>query len=68
MFLKVVFDQIVFVKFKISNYFKQNIDKPHSKQPKIHRITICEKKFGDFWQIFAIPKRKTYPRLWIKNL
>ncbi len=32
----VVFDETVFVKFKISNNFKQNIDERASKQPKIH--------------------------------
>jgi hypothetical protein len=34
---KVVFDKTVFVKFKISNNLKQNIDGTDSKQPKIHR-------------------------------
>jgi hypothetical protein len=29
--------KVVFVKFKISNKFEQNIDETHSKQPKIHR-------------------------------
>jgi hypothetical protein len=33
---KVVFDKTAFVKFKISNTFKQHIDGTHSKQPKIH--------------------------------
>jgi hypothetical protein len=37
MLLKVVFDKTAFVKFKISNNFKQNLDETHSKQPKIHR-------------------------------
>ncbi len=31
---KVVFDKTVFVKFKISHSFKQNIDETDSKQPK----------------------------------
>jgi hypothetical protein len=31
---KVVFDKTEFVKFKISNNFKQNIDETDSKQPK----------------------------------
>jgi hypothetical protein len=35
--LKVIFDKTAFVKFKISNNCKQNIDETHSKQPKIHR-------------------------------
>jgi hypothetical protein len=34
MLLKVVFDKTVFVKFKISNKFKQNIDETHSKTIK----------------------------------
>jgi hypothetical protein len=36
MLLKVVFYKTAFLKFKISNHFKQNIDETHSKQPKIH--------------------------------
>ncbi len=32
MLLKIVFYETIFVKFKISNNFKQNIDKKHSKQ------------------------------------
>ena len=34
MLLKVVSDKTAFVKFKISNNFKQNIDKTHFKQSK----------------------------------
>jgi hypothetical protein len=34
--LKVIFDKTAFVKFKITNNFKQNIEETHSKQPKIH--------------------------------
>jgi hypothetical protein len=37
MFLKIIFDKAVFVKFKISNNFKQNIVEKHSKQPEILR-------------------------------
>jgi hypothetical protein len=37
MLLEVVFDKTAFVKFKINNNLKQNIDGTHSKQPKIHR-------------------------------
>ncbi len=37
MLLKVVFDKTAFVKFEISNNFKQNIDETDSKQPKISR-------------------------------
>ncbi len=33
----VVFDKTAFVKFKISNNLKQNIDETDLKQPKIHR-------------------------------
>jgi hypothetical protein len=32
----VVFDKTAFVKFNVSNNFKQNIDETHSKQLKIH--------------------------------
>jgi hypothetical protein len=32
--IKVVFDKTAFVKFKISNNFKQNIDEADSKQPQ----------------------------------
>ncbi len=37
MLLKVFFHKTWFVKFKISNNLKQNIDETHSKQPKIYR-------------------------------
>ncbi len=37
MLLKDAFNKTAFVKFKISNNFKQNNDETHSKQPKIHR-------------------------------
>jgi hypothetical protein len=47
--------KVAFVKFKISNNFKRNIDETHSKQPKIHRKThtslwilkITRKKFAN---------------------
>jgi hypothetical protein len=53
--LKVVFDKTGFVKFKISNDFKQNIDETHSKQPKIYRkihtslwiLKISRKKYAN---------------------
>jgi hypothetical protein len=32
--------KVVFVKFKISNNLRQNIDETHSKHPKIHRESI----------------------------
>jgi hypothetical protein len=35
----VVVDKTVFVKFKISSNFNQNIDETDSKQPKIHMKT-----------------------------
>jgi hypothetical protein len=66
---KVVFDKTVFVKFKISNNLKQNIDGTDSKQPKIHRkiqtslwiLKISRKKSAnqkspDFCQMFVISK------------
>ncbi len=34
---KLVFKITAFVKFKISNNFKQNIDETDSKQAKIHK-------------------------------
>ncbi len=54
---KVVFDKTAFVKFKISNNFKQNIDETDSKQKKIHRnihtslwiLKISRKKSEDFY-------------------
>ncbi len=65
--VKVVFDKTAFVKFKISNNFKQNIDEADTKQPKIRRkihtslwiIKISWKKSEnqkprDFSQIFVI--------------
>jgi hypothetical protein len=38
--LKIAFDKTAFVKFKISNKMKQNIDETHLKQPKIYRKSI----------------------------
>jgi hypothetical protein len=35
---KVAFDKTAFVKFKISNNLKHNIDETDSKYPKIHRL------------------------------
>jgi hypothetical protein len=64
---KVVFDKTAFVKFKISNNFKQNIDETHSKQPKIRRkihtnLKVSkEKKSWDFCQMFVISEKKTIP-------
>ncbi len=37
MLLKVVFDKTAFVKFNISNNFKQNIDEALLKKTKIYR-------------------------------
>jgi hypothetical protein len=62
-----------FVKFKISNNFKQNIDKTHLKQPKIHKIHTClyilkitgkksaNQKNRKFYQMFEIFKKKIIP-------
>ncbi len=62
-------DKKVFVKFKISINFKQNIDETHLKQPKIHCMENLyqpmdlkksqeknpqTQKFQDFCQIFVI--------------
>jgi len=57
MLSKVFFDKIVFVKFKINNNLKQNIDETDSKQKKIHRnihtslwiLKISRKKSEDFY-------------------
>jgi len=74
MLLKVVFDKTAFVKFKISNNFKQNIDETHSKQPKIHRKIshqsmnyknvkkkIRNQESQDYLKIFVISKKQTVP-------
>jgi hypothetical protein len=45
MLLKVVFDKTAFVKFKISNYFIQNIDEIHLKQQKFIRKSISAHGF-----------------------
>ncbi len=37
MLLKVILDKTAFVKFNVSNNYKQNVDETHSKQPKIHK-------------------------------
>jgi hypothetical protein len=68
------FDKTAFVKFKVSNNLKENIDDTHSKQPKIHRkihtklwiLKILRKKSGnqksrDFCQMFVISQKKTIP-------
>ncbi len=68
MLLKVVFDKTAFVKFKIRNYFTQNIYEILSKQPKIHTslwiLKISRKKSEnqksrDFCHMFVIFKQKT---------
>ncbi len=53
MLAKVVFDKTEFVKFKISNNFKQNMMKNTSKQPKIHR-----KIYNSIW-ILKISREKS---------
>ena len=52
---KIFFDKNMFVKFKIINYLKQNIDETDSKQSKIHRkihtslwiLKISRKEFAN---------------------
>ncbi len=75
----VIFDKTAFVKFKISNNFKQNIDETDLKQPKIHRkiytrlwiLKISRKKSAnqnsrDFCQIFVISNKKNpEARVWM---
>jgi hypothetical protein len=51
MLLKIVFYKTMFVKFKISNSFKQSIDKTHSKQQKTMRKSILAYEFKN-------PKKK----------
>jgi hypothetical protein len=48
-----IFDKMAFVKFKISNNFKQNIDETDLKQPKIHR-----KIYTGLW-ILKITRKKS---------
>ncbi len=72
---KVVFNIKVFVKFKISNNSKQNMDETDSKQPKIHRkiltslwilkISRANQKSLDFCQIFGISNKKSLASAWI---
>jgi hypothetical protein len=46
MLLEIVFYKTMFVKFYISNNFKQNIDRTHSKQqPKTMRKSILTYEF-----------------------
>jgi hypothetical protein len=58
--LKVVFDKTAFVKFKISNNLKQNIDETHSKnKPKILRkIHPRNTSIQTFAKSLKFPKRK----------
>ncbi len=79
MLLKVIFNKTAFVKFKISNNFKRNIDETHSKLPKIHRkihtsqwiLKISTKKSvnqkpWDFCQMFVASKKENHTLgLWI---
>ncbi len=70
----VFYDKRVFVKFKISNNFEQNIDETNLKQPKIHRKIntspwilkssrkkSSNQKFRDFCQISVISTQKSIP-------
>ncbi len=65
MLLKVFFDKTVFVTFKISNTFEQNIGETDLKQPKvpyhtsfwvlkIWRKESANQKISDFCQSFVI--------------
>jgi hypothetical protein len=70
-----------FVKFKISNNFKRNIDETHSKLPKIHRkihtskciLKISRKKSVNqkpwgFCQMFVVSKKENHTLgVWIKK-
>jgi hypothetical protein len=51
---KVVYDKTAFVKFKIVDNFKQNIDETNSKQPKIHR-----KIHSSLWTLKISRKKST---------
>ncbi len=64
-YLLSIYYKTVFVKFKISNNFKKNIDEKHAKQTKIHTrlwiFKISRRKFAnqksrDFCQKFVISK------------
>jgi hypothetical protein len=55
---KVTLDKIAFVKFKISNGLKQNIDERDSKQPKIHR-----KIHTSLWKISEPKVSRLLPNL-----
>ncbi len=55
---KVVFAKTEFVKFKISNNFKQNIGETDSKQPKIHR-----KIHTNLWILKISRKKSAKPKV-----
>jgi hypothetical protein len=72
MLLKVVFYKTTFVKFRISNNFKQNIDKNtfktttknHTRQwiLKVFSKKSTNQKSQDFCHMFVISKKKTIPQ------
>jgi hypothetical protein len=62
MLLNVVINKAAFVKFMISNNFKQNIDEPDFKNLKKKCVNQTSR---DFSQMFVISTKKPYPRVWI---
>ncbi len=56
MLMKVVFVKIAFVKFKISNNFKENIDETHSKQQNI--LKIFSLAYGSLFFVISIYGRR----------
>ncbi len=59
MLLKIILDKSAFVKFKISNNIKQDIDDTHSTQPKIHKkIHTC------LWILKNLVKKIRKPKVW----
>jgi hypothetical protein len=80
MLLKDAFNKTAFIKFKISNNFKQNNDETHSKQPKIHRkihtshwILKSQEKNPQTKSLETLPnvfdaEKKTISRVWIKKI
>ncbi len=56
MLMKVVFVKTAFVKFKISNNFKENIDETHSKQQNI--LKIFSLAYGSLFTVISISGRR----------
>ena len=69
MLLKIIFDKAVFVKFKISNNFKQNIVEKHSQTTKNPQknpyqpmdFETKNQKSQDLYLMFVISKTNTIP-------